>query len=118
LPKTLPRDNWQAMPKIRRRSSLSQPVMDLHRNAQSGHSGLRRNKLQEGNFEETAERVRSINEIDVASEVTQLLKRARETRSSLLVARAERVRELLETARRRRCETPDTAEKKAVDKLD
>ena len=73
-------------------------------------SGLRTTNLefaiasqqtQEGNFEETAKRVRSINEMDVASKVTQLLKRARQTRYPLLVARAERVCELLETARRR-----------------
>ena len=76
-------------------------VLDLGRNAQSEHSRLRRDKLQEGNFEETAERVRSIDEMDMASKVTQLFKRARETPFPSLVARAERVRELLETARRR-----------------
>jgi hypothetical protein len=84
----------------------------------SGHSRLRRNKLQEGNFEETAKRVRSINEMDVASKVTQLLKRARETRYLLLVARAERVCELLETARRRSDAKRPIQQKKAVDKFD
>jgi hypothetical protein len=76
-------------------------VLDLGRNAQSGHSRLRGNKLQEGNFEKTGERISSINEMDVASKVTQLLKRARETPFPSLVARAAQVRELLETARRR-----------------
>jgi hypothetical protein len=76
-------------------------VLDLARKAQSEHSRLRRDKLQEGNFEETAERVRSIDEMDRASQITQLFKRARETPFPLLVARAEQVRELLETARRR-----------------
>jgi hypothetical protein len=91
-------------------------VMDL-RNAESGHSRLRRNKLQEGNFEET-EKVRSINETDVAREVAQLLNRARETPFPSLVARAERVRELLETARRRSDAKRPIQQKKAVDKLD
>jgi len=84
-------------------------VLDLGRNAQSAHSRLRRDKLQEGNFEETAERVCSIDEIDRASKITELFKRARETPFPSLVARAEQVRELLETASR--CETPDSAEK-------
>jgi hypothetical protein len=93
-------------------------VMDLGRNARSGHSRLRRNKLQEDNSEGTAEGVRSINEMDVVSKVTQLLKRARETRYPLLVERAERVRELLETARRRSDAKRPIQQKKAVDKLD
>jgi hypothetical protein len=66
-------------------------------------------KPQEGNFEETAERVRSIDE---------LFKRARETPFPSLVARAEQVRDLLETARRRRDAKRPIRQKKAVDKLD
>jgi hypothetical protein len=93
-------------------------VLDLGRNAQSEHSRLRRDKLQEGNFEETAERVRSIDEMDMASKITQLFKRARETRSPLLVERAARVRELLETARRRSNAKRPIQQKNAVDKLD
>jgi hypothetical protein len=88
-------------------------VMDLGRNAQ-----LRRNKLQEGNFEETAERVQSIDEIDRASKITQLFERARETRFPSLVARAQRVRELLETAQRRSGVKRKIRQKKAVDNLD
>ena len=93
-------------------------VLDLGRNAQSGHSRLRRDKLQEGNFEETAERAGSINEMDMASKITELFKRARETPSPSLVARAEQVRELLETARRRSDAKRPIQQKKAVDKLD
>ena len=89
-------------------------VLDLGRNAQSAHSRLRRDKPQEGNFEET-EKVRSINETDVAREVAQLLNRARETPFPSLVARAERVRELLETARRRSDAKRPIQQKKAVD---
>lgn len=90
-------------------------VLDLGRNAQSGHSRLRRDKLQEGNFEETAEGVRSINEMDMAGKITQLLKQARETPFPSLVARAERVRELLEAARRRSYAKRPIQQKKAVD---
>jgi hypothetical protein len=79
---------------------------------------LRRDKLQEGNFEETAERVRSIDEMDMASKITQLFKQTRETPFPSLVARAERVRELLETARRRNDAERPIRRKKAVDKLD
>ena len=75
-------------------------VLDLGRNAQSEHSRLRRDKPQD-NFEETAERVRLIDEMDMASKITELFKQARETPFPSLVARAEQVRELLETARRR-----------------
>jgi hypothetical protein len=83
-------------------------VLDLGRNAQSRYSRLRRDKLQEGNFEETAERVRSIGKGVMASKITQLFKLARETSFPSLVARAKQVRELLETARRR-SETRDIA---------
>ena len=93
-------------------------VLDLGRNAQSEHSRLRFDKLQEGNFEETAERVRSIDEMDMASKITQLFKRARESPFPSLVARAEQVRELLETARRRSDAKRPIQQKKAVDKLD
>ena len=93
-------------------------VLDLGRNAQSEHSRLRRDKLKEGNFEETAERVRSIDEMDRASKITQLFKRARESPFPSLVARAEQVRELLETARRRSDAKRPIQQKKAVDKLD
>jgi hypothetical protein len=93
-------------------------VMDLGRNARSGHSRLRRDKLQEGDSEETAEGVRSIDEIDRVSKITQLLKQARETPFPSLVARAEQVRELLETARRRSDAKRPIRQKKAVDKLD
>jgi hypothetical protein len=90
-------------------------VRDLGRLAQSEHSRLRRDKLQQGDFEETAERVRSIDEMDRVSKITQLFKQARETPFPSLVARAERVRELLETARRRSDAKRPIKQKKAVD---
>jgi hypothetical protein len=93
-------------------------VLDLGRNAQSEHSRLRRDKLQEGSFEETAERVRLIDEMDMASKITELFKQARETPFPSLVARAKQVRELLETARRRSDAKRPIRRKKAVDKLD
>ncbi len=91
--------------------------MDLGCNAHSGHSRLRRNKLQEGNnFEETAERVSQ--QRNGCGEQSNSIAQASTTRYPLLVARAERVRELLDTARRRSDAKRPIRQKKAVDKLD
>ena len=60
----------------------------------------------------------SLNQRNGCGEQSNSIAQASTTRYPLLVARAERVRELLETARRRSDAKRPIRQKKAVDKLD
>jgi hypothetical protein len=74
-------------------------VMDLGLNAPFGRSTMHQGARPQADGSETAANL--IDFTDLTNRIVRLFKQARETRSPTLIARAKRVRELLETAERR-----------------